>query len=140
MMVAKNKAAAVKAEADMKVTQAKMESRVFELKVEAERLKLDETREKSVKALLDSLPEGYSSAAASFGVSVPSLSDGGSVSPRSSISVAEVNKMEKLIAQLTARVAELIGEQGKKESEVKVEKPVPVPFTVEERQNMWFEN
>lgn len=107
MLVAKNEAAAVEARARTRQFEAKLKSRMIEEEVERARLE----HEKKIKALREetSVPRGFAETVVSA-LETPSLSNG-SVSPDSSISVAEVHKKDRairlLITQCTEKNTEL---------------------------------
>jgi len=107
MLVAKNQAAAAEARARARQFDARLKSRLIEEEVERNRLE----HEKKMKALRDeaSSPQGFAETVVSA-LETPSLSDG-SVSPDSSISVAEVHNKDRairlLISQCTKKNTEL---------------------------------
>jgi len=108
MLSERNRAETAKVKLERVRAEARVKSRVVELEVDAQRMKLDAERKKAVEARLKELPAGFAETLVSVGVqsSVPSL-ESGSVSPDSSISVAEVERMEKAIETLTSTLTEL---------------------------------
>lgn len=110
MLVAKNEAAVVEAEHRRRTVEARLKSRMVEEEVEKKRLVLAAENQKLLEAKLAKLPAGYAKTLCSMGlesiVGTPSLSSG-SVSPDSSISVAELKRKEAALELMTVRIAEL---------------------------------
>jgi len=107
MLIAKNKTAAAEAEAKRRQVEAKLKSRLLEEEVERSRLE----HEKKMKVLRaeGAAPQGFAETIVTA-LETPSLSDG-SISPDSSISVAEVHAKDRairlLISQCTEKNSEL---------------------------------
>jgi len=133
MLVEKNRVALVQAEQERRRLEARLQARMVEEEVEKKRLELvvENQRLQSARAALQ--PAGYAETLCSLGlessVETPSLSLG-SVSPSSSISVAELREREAATRALVAQVAELRLQVSKQEAQGKKKKAQPVhdPF------------
>jgi len=117
MLVAKNAAAAVRAEHDKRLLEAKMKSCYIEEDVDCQRLESKKKYERLTAEYYASRPAGYAETLLSCGVSVPSLTSN-SVSPSSSASMAEFKRMQDALKAVLARVAELEGELAGRSSGV----------------------
>lgn len=98
MLIARNNAAAVDAEKQQRFSEAKLKSRMIEEDVERARLELQKKMVELRGSTEDSIVGGFAETIASA-LSAPSLSDG-SVSPDSSVSVAELHRKDQAIRML----------------------------------------
>lgn len=136
MLVARNRAAEVKAEADRRRLEAQLGSQSIESEVEVRRLRMEKEYVGLAQSKHDAMSVGFAETVVSSGlqsvISVPSLDGSGSVSPDSSVSVAMVKRMEGVISCLSAKLEEsqkeLTAEKGKK-GLVEEEKKSQVSFT-----------
>jgi len=122
MLVAKNRAAVVQAEHERQRTEARLQARVIEQEVECARLRGVAEYEKLAETHNKKFPGGYTETLLSVGLKtmsdadMPSLTSG-SVSPDSSISVAELKRKNDALIAMTAKIAELELKVMKKEKD-----------------------